>query len=167
MSGTPAVPGTVGSPGNSGTGYGSSGTSAAGGGLYVTYGSNVTLYNATIAYNASEFGGVGQGVFQNGGNVLAYNSLVGRQRLHRLGSATWASTGYDYFNIRAALGGRLQQSCSGSFPVGIVARRGSMVGNAGLDPTGLQWNGGPTQTIAIVDGSSYAAYWRQGWNRGA
>jgi hypothetical protein len=33
-----------------------------------------------------------------------------------------------------------------------------VISNPGLDPTGLQNNGGPTQTIAIVDGSSYAAF---------
>jgi hypothetical protein len=159
ISGTPAVPGTVGSPGNSGTRYGSSGTSAAGGGLYVTYGSTVSLYNATIAFNATEFGGVGQGVMQVGGAVNMYNSLFGDNGYTGSGSTGTSLAGRDYYNNSGAGGTPVAyNSLFGSAPVGVAQGGGSLVGNPGLDPTGLQWNGGPTQTIAIVDGSAYSAY---------
>ena len=111
-SGTPPVPGTVGSPGSSGTAYGSAGTSAIGGGMYVAYGSTVTLYNATIAYNAAEFGGVGQGVFQNGGTVVMYNTLVGDNGYSGSGSSGSSLSGYDYYNNferQLHRGDRLQQ----------------------------------------------------------
>ncbi len=129
-------PGTTGLPGSSGTSAGSSGSSASGGGLYVSYGSNVTLYNATIAYNSQN--GVSQA--PGGGDVVAYNTIFA------------GNGGVDFAGNVTAYNSFFETG-----PTGTLAGAGNELGDSNPLASGLAWNGGPTQTIAITDGSSPAA----------
>ena len=107
-------------------------------------GGSVTLYNLTLAYNQT-------GVLQAGGTVNAYNSL-------------FADNGYTGHHHRPAPGRittmppaarHRRRSTTASSAAPRSARLnggGSFVGSAGLAP-GLAYNGGPTETIALLAGS--------------
>jgi hypothetical protein len=128
--------------GSSGEG-GGPGTISRGGGLYIGGGS-LTLYNVTVALNQS-------GVYQVGGVVKGYNSLFGDNGY----TGSSGPSGADYSNTSRGTGSAvLYNSLLGSFPVGVINGGGSIVGNPGFSSSGLQSNGGPTQTIAIVAGSA-------------
>ncbi len=139
-----------GSSGYAGSSSGSSG-SAFGGGMYIGGGS-VTLYNATVAYNNT-----GGGVFQFGGSLTAFNSLFADNGY----TGSSGAAGADYYNSGTSTSsggtsyygtGTFYNSLFGSAPVGALNGGGSFVSpNANLGP--LAWNGGPTQTIALLTGS--------------
>jgi hypothetical protein len=119
--------------GNAATGaYGS------GGGIATDYGGSLAISNSTIAGNSSI--GQGGGVFNYPGYIFnARNTIIGENM---------APTGPDIFGSLTASGYNLI---------------GNTEGGSGFDPTDLlnvdallgplQDNGGPTQTMALLDGS--------------
>jgi hypothetical protein len=134
IAGNSGIAGKSGAPGQDGAaGTGSGG--GFGGGLYASGGS-VTLYNATIALN---FQG---GAVQVGGAVKAWNTI-------------FAENGtVDYSNAGGAA--HAYRSLFETPPTGVTESHDLDGVNPELDPNGLQWNGGPTQTIAIVSAASPA-----------
>ncbi len=94
-----------------------------GGGLYVGGGSPATLDNAIVAQNTD---GTGSGAPAD--DIAGSGSVFGSNNLIGTGGS-----------------GGLTNGGSDDNQVGVA--------NPGLDPNGLQWNGGPTQTIALVTGS--------------
>jgi hypothetical protein len=121
-----------------------SGTTGEGGGLYISSGT-LSLYNVTVALNSA-----GGGVYQAGGTVNAYNSLFADNGY----TGASGQAGADYSNSASGAGAAVAyNSVFGSQPVGVINGGGPFVGNPGLSSSGLQPNGGPTQTIAIVAGS--------------
>ena len=91
------------------------------------------------------------GVYQAGGVVNAYNSLFGDNGY----TGSTGPSGADYTNSAHGTGAAVAyNSLFGSPPVGVINGGNSIVGNPGLSSSGLQSNGGPTQTIAIVAGSA-------------
>jgi hypothetical protein len=101
----------------------------------------LTVINSTVAYNSTPWGGGG---IYNLGSLTVANSLVG------------GNTGYTGPDIRnegtVAAQFNLIQDGTGSDIVD--GEDGNQVGvDPLLDPAGLQYNGGPTQTIALQRGS--------------
>ncbi len=125
-SGTSNVPGIAGPTG-----------AAAGGGIYANAG-NVTLVNSTVALNSASGTSAG-GVCQTSvATVDANNSLFAENRE------------LDYSgNVTA------QNSLFQTGPTGTLTGSNDLtaVADPGLDPSGLQNNGGPTETIALEPGS--------------
>jgi hypothetical protein len=128
--------------GSAGLGNGSAGTggiagSAAAGGLYVS-GGTVNLANSTVALNSLVGTGQGDGVVQTAGTVNAQSSLFA-------GNGTVDYSG----NVTA------DNSLFQSAPInGTVTGTNNLIGDDPLLSTsGLQSNGGPTQTIALQSGS--------------
>ena len=102
-----------------------------------------TLYNLTLAYNQT-------GVVQAGGTVNAYNSLFADNGY--TGNTT-GSTGRTITTHPSGSGTAVAyNSLFGSPPVGMDNGGGSFIAPAGLAP-GLAYNGGPTETIALMAGS--------------
>ncbi len=97
--------------------------------------------NSTIAYNDVASGGAGGGLDVNGGTAILDNSILALNTSDIAGTVSSASA-----NNLIGTGG------SGGLVNGV---HGNLVGvaNPGLDPNGLQNNGGPTQTIAVLPGS--------------
>ncbi len=119
----------------------------AGGGLFIQGGS-VALYNVTVALNE------GGGVVQAGGTFTSYNSLFAQ---NGYSGSDIGPAGADYGNTSggsesATAFNSLFQSAPGGF--GIMQGGGSFIADAGLDPLGLQANGGPTETIALLADSN-------------
>ncbi|MFI5455745.1 MAG: choice-of-anchor Q domain-containing protein, partial [Isosphaerales bacterium] len=138
------LPGAKGSSGRSGAvgssnslGNGGNAGNASGGGLYVVGGS-LDLVNSTVALNSAD--GFGDGVFQTGSaTVTASNSLVAQNGF--LDYSGNANASYSLF---------------GTVNNGTVSGSNNLIGvaNPGLDPLGLQNNGGPTETIALETGGA-------------
>ena len=145
-----------------------------GGGLYNSRGSDVSLTSCTFGGNAAQHGG---GIFNEGkislinctiaGNGAKawgggfYNNFGGEALVHHCtiasNSATiaggWA-TGSPPLSMSTTLvsQNRAQSSCDNSH--GERTDLGfNLEGDVGLDPAGLQNNGGPTQTIVLQAGS--------------
>jgi hypothetical protein len=138
--------GNYGTLGNDGA-YGASGSSGGGaaftegGGMFVVDG-NITLYNTTVAYNSS-------GVVQDGGNANLYNSLFADNGYSGSGAGpTGADYAYSGSGAAVAYNSLFQSS-----PVGLTGGGSILVTNAGLSG-GLAYNGGPTETIALLPGSA-------------
>ena len=137
-------------------------TSANGGGFYV-YGSGVTVTNSTISGNTAvvgggidnPFGGVtltnstisANSASSSGGGIYNYGSTF------NVGSSILASnSGGDCYRFNGTLtstGYNLDADGTCGLPDGTSISNVS----AGLDPTGLQNNGGPTLTVALEAGS--------------
>jgi len=134
------------------------GNSAAGGAgifSYPDYPGNsgtLTVVNSTIAENIVSSGGIGGGLEVYPGPVTLNNTIVA---LNTDGTGSGATPD------DIALSGGVVSSTSaynliGTGGSGLVnGVNGNQVGvaNPGLDPNGLQNNGGPTQTIALLPGS--------------
>jgi hypothetical protein len=112
----------------------------------------LTLTNCTIASNNVPSSGSGGGLDVVSGTATLYNTIVA---LNTRGSGATAD------DISLVGGGTVSAASaynvigtggSGGLVNGV---NGNQVGvaNPGLDPKGLQNNGGPTQTIALVSGS--------------
>jgi len=132
--GNPGRSGAGGSPSSLGNGGGPG--NASGGGLQVVGGS-LGLVNSTIALNNAN--GSGDGVFQTGNaTVIANNSLFAQNFVVDYSGSPNAN--YSLFQ---------------TIPTGTVSGSNNLIGVAspGLDPLGLQNNGGPTETIALESGS--------------
>ena len=130
-----------------------------GGGAILADQGTLNLTNSTVANN-SVFGRETEG----GGGVLAYAAVHVKNTIIALNSAQ-ASPGYsqsgapgpDVQGVFSSSGFNLIGKKDGS--TGFTAatdKKGTVTSplNPGLDPKGLRNNGGPTQTIALVSGSS-------------
>ncbi len=113
-----------------------------------------TLTNCTIVYNSVASGGEGTGLNVSFGTATLDNTIVA---LNTVGAGNNAAPS----DINVFLGATLSPSSgynvigtggSGGLADGV---NGNQVGVAdpGLDPNGLQNNGGPTQTIALLANS--------------
>ncbi len=115
----------------------------------------VTLINSTVAYNLAGGGslepwGVGGGI-ENTGAMTVTNSTIadnsgGGVWNYRVGGPLSGTLTVNNTLIALNNGGDVNGAFSGAYNLVGVA-------NPGLDPNGLQNNGGPTQTIALLPGS--------------
>ena len=153
-----------------------SGNEAAGrgGGLYNRRGGEVSISHCTFSGNSAQHGG---GILNDGkisimnctisGNVARawgggfYNNFGGEALVHHstiaYNSATIAGgwvTGYPPLSMSTTLVGhnRARSSCDNSHGE-IIDLGFNLEGDVGLDPAGLQNNGGSTQTIMLQAGS--------------
>jgi PKD repeat protein len=113
-------------------------TGSYGGGIENYIDSTLTVINSTLAYNSTPWGGGG---IYNQGSLTVANSLVG---------GNTGSTGPDIRNegTVAAQYNIIQDGAGSGIVDGV---NGNQVGvDPLLDPAGLQDNGGPTQTIALL-----------------
>jgi hypothetical protein len=126
------------------------GNSASHSGGGISNGGTLTLVNATLADNNVATGGTGGALDVTAGAVALYNTLVA---LNTNGTGAGATpddiagtvSSSSAFNLIGTGGsGGLTSGTNGN-QVGVA--------NPGLDPNGLQNNGGPTQTIALLPGS--------------
>ena len=126
-----------------------SGNSASyGGGIYNSYG-DVTLTNSTAASNSASYGG---GIYNNSFKLSLLtltNSTVAGNSAALYGGGIFNSSGtLTLTNSIVALNN------SGDIFGNISSSSNNIIGeDPGLDPAGLQDNGGPTQTIALMAGS--------------
>ncbi len=111
----------------------------------------LTVTNSTIAYNEADFGG-GLAVIE--GTATLYNTIVALNTGSGNGAPADDISVFDSFGTvsSASAYNLIGTGGSGGLTNGV---NGNQVGVAdpGLDPRGLQNNGGPTQTIALVTGS--------------
>ena len=126
-----------------------------GGGVLVQSGSDTTLVNSTVADNGSYPGLTGPGVKVDQAVVTLTNSTIA-DRTRISGIFQMANSilvgpcdGSPSFGSRGSNNLLADASC------GLVhGVDGNLVGvDPGLDPDGLQDNGGPTRTIALLDSS--------------
>jgi hypothetical protein len=110
-----------------------------GGGVFNGGIGTMTLTNSTISGNSSPVSG--GGIF-NAGTLTAKNSIVAN-------SPVGGDCYIDPLSTTASLGHNLADDATCSF-VGTGDLNSTL---AGLDPSGLQNNGGPTNTIALLAGS--------------
>ena len=119
-----------------------SGNSASedGGGI-ASGGSTVTVTNSTFSGNSASSGG---GIYNNGGTITVTNTIVAHSTSG--GNCSGAVTDGGH-NIDDG-------TTCGFTGTGCTATTGTSFCNTNpdLDPTGLQNNGGPTQTIALCGG---------------
>jgi hypothetical protein len=103
----------------------------------------LTVINSTIADNSA---GTGGGLWANGLTTRLDNTLIALNTNGdvTLGNVGTVSSSSAYNLIGTGGSGGLVNGVNGN-QVGVT--------DAGLDPNGLQFNGGPTQTIALVTGS--------------
>jgi hypothetical protein len=124
-----------------------------GGGIDTESFSGLLAVNATIADNNVGLGGSGGGLWKNGSGTSAlYNTIVA---LNTNGSGNGATADDVAYQGNTPVSGSFNligQGGSGGLTNGT---NGNQVGVAdpGLDPNGLQNNGGPTQTIALLASS--------------
>ena len=160
--------GGTGGDGNSAGNGGSSGTlgslapiqsivgiggSANGGGLAIASDPLVTISNSTIAYN-SAIGGAGgiNGNAAGGGisglGIILFSSLAASNTVNGAGgdlTGSYSSTGHNLIENSGGIGTSISGPGTSSDLYGT---------SPGFDPDGLQDNGGPTKTIAIISESA-------------
>jgi hypothetical protein len=124
--------------------------SAGGGGIYIT--SYPLIGNITIAYNSAPVGG---GVYiDNGAPVIQQSTITGNSAAPNSGGGIYSNNdGFGLYSSIVALqqgGGNL----AGNSPSAVDGSVTTDDPNLNLDPNGLQLNGGPTKTIALLAGSS-------------
>jgi len=126
-----------------------------GGGIFnnLPSGLVLTTVNSTIAYNTVAVGGSGGGLDPYGGTAILDNTIVA---LNTSGTSSSATPD----DISTYEGGVVSPSSAYNLigsggSGGLTNTNGNQVGVAdpGLDPNGLQNNGGPTQTIALLPNS--------------
>ena len=100
-----------------------------------------SLTNCTVTANSA---GVGGGLFSYGGLAEIQNTIVAGNTSGGSASDIETSVAGSYNLIGTGGSGGLVNGVNGNI-VGVA--------NPGLDPNGLQNNGGPTQTIALLPGS--------------
>jgi len=134
-----------------------SGNSAAEGGGIFDKGDSLTAVNCTIVSNHVASAGDGGGLGVANDMTTLDNTIVA---LNTDGTGSDAPaddiTSYSYYGSNP-LSTASANNLIGTGGSGGLTNdtNGNLVGVAdpGLDPNGLQWNGGPTQTIALVTGS--------------
>jgi hypothetical protein len=115
-----------------------------GGGIY-NDGGTFTVTNSTIADNSASY--IGGGIY-NAGILTAKNILLANNVAYSgtancvLDSGTATSLGYNMSD---------DDTCTSSFTA--TGDENNVIPGTGLDPKGLQNNGGPTQTVALLPGS--------------
>jgi hypothetical protein len=131
--------------------------SASWAGGIANYGTSLTVVNSTIAGNTA---GTGAGIWSAGPLTVVNCTITGNSGGGLEGGATLDNT-----IVALNTGGDIVASVSSSSAYNLIGTGGSgglvngvngnLVGvaNPGLDPNGLQNNGGPTQTIALETGS--------------
>lgn len=151
-----------------------SGNSAtSGGGIFNTSPGTVTITNATISGNSDNSSGRGGGIYNGGGTVTLSNSTVAGNLAYNFVSDggvynysyahltiknTILSKGYgdncdnNYGGVFTSLGYNLSDDGSCSSLLTQTGDHNST--SAGLSTAGLQDNGGPTKTIAVLSGSA-------------
>src|SRR5208337_1493118 len=117
--------------------------SVSGGGIYnsgtLRLSNNTISGNSAVSANAF-FGSVSGGGVSNGGTLTAKNNIVANNPSGGNCAGTITSEGHNLSD---------DASCAASF-----TQSGDLNSTAaGLDPSGLQANGGPTQTIALLNTS--------------
>jgi hypothetical protein len=140
-----------------------------GGGIYNESESALTLINSTVAGNSTAFGG--GGIYNDGGTLSVTNSTIADNSsgfpvgggISNVGTFTIKSSlvanngpaGNCDFSAgpAASLGYNVSDddTCTSSFTA--IGDENNVIPGAGLDPKGLQNNGGPTQTFALLPGS--------------
>ena len=139
----------------------------AGGGAIANRGGDLTLKNCTVAKNSSN-GGLGGGILQTSGTLTVLNCTItqnaggngaGGGAYIQGGSATMGNcivagntSGFDIVGVVASLGYNLIGNDTGTTFTGDTTGNQLNV-SAGLDPDGLAYNGGTTQTIGLLAGS--------------
>jgi len=132
------------------------GNSAAEGGGIFDVGVALTAVNCTIAYNEGASAGDGGGIGVGTGTVTLDNTIVA---LNTDGTGSGAPaddiTSYAYYgSVQLAAASANNLIGTGGADGLTNGTNNNQVGvNPGFDPNGLQWNGGPTQTIALAGGS--------------
>jgi uncharacterized repeat protein (TIGR03803 family) len=122
--------------------------SSRGGGVTVIGTITVTISDSTIALNNVGSSGYGGGLYTTTGTALLNNSIVAENTSGNSGSPDDIDGAVSSSSTDNLIG----TGGSGGLTNGVD---GNQVGVAdpGLDPNGLQNNGGPTQTIALEAGS--------------
>jgi hypothetical protein len=121
------------------------GPAAGGGGVWAD-GGDVTLINSTVADNEVPAGGAGGGLNVIAATVTLDNSIVALN--------TGDATASDFAGtVSSASAYNLIGTGGSGGLVNGVNHNQVGVADPGLDPNGLQDNGGPTRTIALVAGS--------------
>ena len=114
-----------------------------GGGIYNN--DTLTVTNSTIAYNSGDGGGIYSGPTATLSNtIVALNTIVTYYYAEPSDIAGTVSSTSAYNLIGTGGSGGLTTGVNGN-QVGVA--------DPGLDPNGLQNNGGPTQTIALLASS--------------
>gem|GEM_PF-6432587 len=124
---------------------------ATGGGIYNIFGGTVNVTNSTIVGNTAanpNSNGGGGGIYNAEGTVTVKNSIIAMNSSATLGPdvlGTFVSAGFNLIGKRdgsTGLTSSTDQSGTVASPL-----------DPKLDPRGLQNNGGPTRTIALLSGS--------------
>jgi CSLREA domain-containing protein len=128
---------------------------ARGGGIYTS--APLNLSNTTIVSNSATAGSpVGTGTEATGGGVFVSSSVATNVKSTLIAANGASTSGPDVFGAFSSQGYNLFGKLDGSNGLGIST---DLVGTASnpldpkLDSNGLQSNGGPTQTIALLLGS--------------
>jgi hypothetical protein len=125
-----------------------------GGGIDNEFNAALVAINATIAdNNVGNVGGKGGGLWNNASSTAAlYNTIVA---LNTAGTGTGATPDDIANQSNAPVSGSFNLIGNGGSGELMNGANGNQVGVAdpGLDPNGLQNNGGPTQTIALLASS--------------
>ncbi len=132
--------------GNSAVGFGSN-EIGVGGGIFAL--NPMTLTNCTIADNNVEIGGSGGGIDVVSGAAILENTIVA---LNTEGTGSGASAS----DIAGSVYSGSANNLIGTGGAGGLTPANDnqlSVADPGLDPNGLQDNGGPTQTIALLTSS--------------
>lgn len=140
------------------------------GGIANTYGGTVHISNSTLVGNTSQTQG-GGAVFSNGGTVTVTNSTIadnssaaGSNSSNLGGGSIFTSGGTVTVEASILANNTSGGECSGSVTdsgynladdtsCGFTQSTSVSGTPSGLDPTGLQNNGGPTQTVALEPAS--------------
>jgi predicted outer membrane repeat protein len=115
-------------------------TASTGGGISTTGSGGLTAVNITIAYNH----GSGGGIDSSGGPVIIDNTIVALNTDGTVSSDILGTVSGSYNLIGVGGSGGLTTGVNGN-QVGVA--------NPGFVPNGLQNNGGPTETIALLPNS--------------
>ncbi len=131
----------------------SDGVGGSGSGIYNSRSSTLNLTNSTVAANFS--GGAGSGVYN--GSMANVKCTIIASNYGGIQDVQTVVASPDVYGPFKSQGFNLIGKKDGS--TGFTAatdRKGTVTSplNPGLDPKGLRNNGGPTQTIALVSGSS-------------
>ena len=137
-----------------------------GGGIANNYNGTVNVSNSTLVENSSVSANGGGGIFNLTGEVNLTNSTLSGNSIGsgELGADIYNESGGTVEATATIVANGYGGDCSGTITDvgynldddGSCGFSGTSLSDtaAGLDPSGLQDNGGPTQTIALVSGSA-------------